>query len=150
MILTQDADINRVLRQGTCMIYRQDTYTWLLLLISMLWHRQAIFESKGDKLSFSAECRIRSWEVSDINSPADWRPTHTGYTHRIYTQNRHKGYTQYTHRVHKHYAQNTQDIHMIHTLDMHNEFSAHTGDTYVMKYWQTDKGRALKCQIEIN
>ena len=31
-----------------------------LLLISMLWHRQAIFESKGDKLSFSAEGRIRT------------------------------------------------------------------------------------------
>ena len=30
-------------------------YTCLLLLISMLWHRQAIFESKGDKLSSSAE-----------------------------------------------------------------------------------------------
>ena len=29
-----------------------------LLLISMLWHRQANFESKGDKLSSSAECRI--------------------------------------------------------------------------------------------
>ena len=35
-------------------------YTCLLLLISMLWHRQAIFESKGDKLSSSAECRIRT------------------------------------------------------------------------------------------
>ena len=34
-------------------------YTCLLLLILMLWHRQAIFESKGDKLSSSAECRIR-------------------------------------------------------------------------------------------
>ena len=34
--------------------------TYLLLLISMLWHRQAIFESKGDKLSSSAECRIRT------------------------------------------------------------------------------------------
>ena len=34
--------------------------TCLLLLISMLWHRQAIFESKGDKLSSSAECRIRT------------------------------------------------------------------------------------------
>ena len=33
---------------------------YLLLLISMLWHRQAIFESKGDKLSSSAECRIRT------------------------------------------------------------------------------------------
>ena len=32
----------------------------LLLLIPMLWHRQAIFESKGDKLSSSAECRIRT------------------------------------------------------------------------------------------
>ena len=35
-------------------------YTCLLLLISMLWHRQAIFESKGDQLSTSAECRIRT------------------------------------------------------------------------------------------
>ena len=33
-------------------------YARLLLLISMLWLRQAIFESKGDKLSSSAECRI--------------------------------------------------------------------------------------------
>ena len=33
-------------------------YTYLLLLISMLWHRQAIFKSKGDKLSSSAESRI--------------------------------------------------------------------------------------------
>ena len=30
-------------------------YTYLLLLISMLWHRQAIFKSKGDKLCSSAE-----------------------------------------------------------------------------------------------
>ena len=43
-------------------------YTCLLLLISMLWHRQAIFESKGDKLSFSAESRIR---------------THQGLRHQI-------------------------------------------------------------------
>ena len=40
-----------------------DFRTWLwwytyLLLISMLWHRQAIFKSKGDKLCSSAECRI--------------------------------------------------------------------------------------------
>ena len=35
-------------------------YTCLLFLISMLWQRQAIFESKGDKLSSSAECRIRT------------------------------------------------------------------------------------------
>ena len=33
-------------------------YTYLLLLISMLWHMQAIFKSKGDKLCSSAECRI--------------------------------------------------------------------------------------------
>ena len=33
-------------------------YTYLLLLILMLWHRQAIFKSKGDKLCSSAECRI--------------------------------------------------------------------------------------------
>ena len=39
-----------------------------LLLISMLWHRQAIFESKGDKLSSTAECRIR---------------THQGLRHQI-------------------------------------------------------------------
>ena len=36
-------------------------YTYLLLLISMLWHRQAIFKSKGDKLCSSAECRIGTW-----------------------------------------------------------------------------------------
>ena len=35
-------------------------HTYLLLLILMLWHRQAIFESKGDKLSSSAESRIRT------------------------------------------------------------------------------------------
>ena len=33
-------------------------YTYLLLLIPMLWHRQAVFKSKGDKLCSSAECRI--------------------------------------------------------------------------------------------
>ena len=43
-------------------------HTCLLLLILMLWHRQAIFESKGDKLSSSAECRIR---------------THQGLRHQI-------------------------------------------------------------------
>ena len=35
-------------------------YIYLLLLISMLWHRQAIFKSKGDKLCSSDECRIWS------------------------------------------------------------------------------------------
>ena len=47
---------------------------YLLLLISMLWHRQAIFESKGDKLSSSAEGRIRTQRVSDTYSPADRMP----------------------------------------------------------------------------
>ena len=50
-----------------------DFRTWLwrytyLLLISMLWHRQAIFKSKGDKLCSSAESRIEritwKWRVS--------------------------------------------------------------------------------------
>ena len=50
----------------------------LSLLISMLWHRQAIFESKGDKLSSSAECRIRTQGsrhlfISRLN--ADDKPT---------------------------------------------------------------------------
>ena len=45
-------------------------YTCLFSLLSMLWHRQAIFESKGDKLSSSAECRIRT-RVSGTGSPAD-------------------------------------------------------------------------------
>ena len=35
-------------------------YTRLLLLISMLWHRHTLFESKGDKLCSSAECRMRT------------------------------------------------------------------------------------------
>ena len=43
-------------------------YSCFLLSISMLWHRQAIFKSKGDKLSSSAECRI---------------PTHQGLRHQI-------------------------------------------------------------------
>ena len=40
----------------------------------MLWHRQAIFESKGDKLFSSAECRIRTQRVSETQSSADWMP----------------------------------------------------------------------------
>ena len=41
----------------------------------MLWHGQAIFESKskGDMLSASAECKIRSWEVWDTKSPPGGR-----------------------------------------------------------------------------
>ena len=45
-------------------------------LILIFWQRQAILHSRGEKLSFSAECRIRSWEVWDTKSPADWISTH--------------------------------------------------------------------------
>ena len=60
----------------TCMHTYIHTYiqTYLLLLISMLWHGQAIFESKGDKSSSSAECRIRTQRVSETQSSADWMP----------------------------------------------------------------------------
>ena len=49
-------------------------HTYLSLLISMLWHRTAIFESKGEKLSSSAESRIWTQRVSDTYSPGDWLP----------------------------------------------------------------------------
>ena len=74
-----------------------DIYIYIyMLLISMHWHRQAIVESKGDKLSSSAECRIRThqclrhqiasrlnarwqtdWAIGDqakpeLNSPSLW------------------------------------------------------------------------------
>ena len=40
-------------------IYKIEFYRYTcLLLILMPWYRQAIFESKGDKLSSSAECSI--------------------------------------------------------------------------------------------
>ena len=38
-------------------------YTCLVLLISMIWHKQAIFESKGDNLSSFAECRVRTQDL---------------------------------------------------------------------------------------
>ena len=40
----------------------------------MLWYRQAIFESRGDNLSSSAESRIRTQGVSETQSSADWMP----------------------------------------------------------------------------
>ena len=40
-------------------------YTCELLLILMLWHMQVVFESKGDMLSSSAECRIRNQGLWD-------------------------------------------------------------------------------------
>ena len=39
----------------------------------MLRQMQTIFESKRDKLSSSAECRIQT-RVSETESPADWMP----------------------------------------------------------------------------
>ena len=45
-----------------------------LLLILMLWHRQAIFEWKENKLFCSAKCRIRT--LIDTKLPVDWAPTH--------------------------------------------------------------------------
>ena len=49
-------------------------YTYLLLLISMLWHRQAIFKSKGDRLCSSAECTYST--IVKFK---------TSYTYNIYT-----------------------------------------------------------------
>ena len=49
-------------------------HTCLFLLIPMLWHRQAIFKSKGDKLSSSAECRIWT-RVFGTESPAECQQT---------------------------------------------------------------------------
>ena len=40
----------------------------------MLWHRQEIFESKGDKLSSFAECRIRTQRAYGTEFPADRMP----------------------------------------------------------------------------
>ena len=37
-------------------------YTYVLLSISMFWHRQAIFKSNGDNLCSTAESRIWTWE----------------------------------------------------------------------------------------
>ena len=48
-------------------------YTCLLLLISMLWHRQAIFERKADKMSSCAECRIQTQGLRHLY-PVDWMP----------------------------------------------------------------------------
>ena len=51
----------------------------LLMLISMLWHRQATFESKGDMWYSAVECRIRTqglwnWISSRLNArwQTDW------------------------------------------------------------------------------
>ena len=54
---------NKTSMYPKCAEYRskqinKSIHSYLLLLISMLWHRQAIFKSKGDKLCSSAESRI--------------------------------------------------------------------------------------------
>ena len=46
-------------------------YTYLFLLISMLWHRQAIFKSKGDKCNPMLKAGFEPG-TPDTNSPADW------------------------------------------------------------------------------
>ena len=51
-------------------------YICLLLLILMLWHRQVLFESKGDKLSSSGECRIRTqglWNRTPSRMNPHWQ-----------------------------------------------------------------------------
>ena len=79
------------------------THTCLLLLISMLWHRQAIFESKGEKLSSSAECRIwislRHLFASRLNAcwQSDWaiedQAKNLNSTARPYDQQKHSAHS---------------------------------------------------------
>ena len=60
-------------------------YTCLLLLIAMLWHRQAIFESEGDKLPSSAECGIRIYSSYQGFSPI-YKRTHSALWHNVLNQ----------------------------------------------------------------
>ena len=67
-------------------------YACLLLLISMLWHRQAIFESKVDKLSSFVECMIRTQGLrhlfaSRLNADrqTDWARENQAKTLEIYS-----------------------------------------------------------------
>ena len=62
-IWTRDSR-HKIRQQTECSLTNIHTYihTYLLLLISMLWHRQSIFKSRGDKLSSSAEGRIWTWD----------------------------------------------------------------------------------------
>ena len=63
-------------------IFRQNQYIYICLSLHIFivdfnaLAQASEFDSKGDKLSSSAECRIWSWEVWDTKSPADWMPTH--------------------------------------------------------------------------
>ena len=50
-------------------------YTCFFLLISMLWHRQAIIESKANELSSSVQCcSMIGTRVFGTEFPADWMP----------------------------------------------------------------------------
>ena len=60
-------------------LYHKNVYVfewYSSFLILMLWYRQAMFESKGDKSSSSAECSILTLKVRDTKSSADWMTTH--------------------------------------------------------------------------
>ena len=54
---------------------RQTEHTYMFVFVRFDALTQASdFESKGDKLSSSAECRIRTQRVYGTESPADWIP----------------------------------------------------------------------------
>ena len=57
-------------------IYLDDMKNIFVVVNLVPWHGQAIFQSKRDRLSSSVECRIRTLEVWDTKSPADWMLTH--------------------------------------------------------------------------
>ena len=76
--------------QSTPLLVGFRTWLWhyicFLLLISMLWHRQAIFESKEDKLSSSAEAGFESRVLyTNTNVNAN---THTNTNTNTHTHNR--------------------------------------------------------------
>ena len=56
-------------------------YTCLFLLISMLWPGQAIFKSKGDKLSSSTECRIWTQGLYDQRAFSPFNPNANWLSH---------------------------------------------------------------------
>ena len=61
------------------MVAYWETWRHLYMLVVINFDavaQQAIFKSKGDQLSSSAECRIRT-RVSEFESTADWMPDWT-------------------------------------------------------------------------
>ena len=112
-------------------------YTCLLLLISMLWHRQEIFKSKGDELSFFAECRIWT-RVFGTESPADWmladKPTELSRIKlKTWTQ-------QLVPMISEHSAHWMQDLNQ----GLWNQISSRLNAR-----WQTDWVARLRCQKAI-